>query len=418
MKNIPCLLLAVALLSGCATTPPTPAPAPAKERIVLLVSIDGYRADYLDRHLSPTLEKLAATGVHATAMQPSFPSLTFPNHYAIVTGKVPDHSGIVNNTMVDPALGRFSMAKRAAVADGRWWEDAEPVWVTAERHGIRAATMFWPGSEAAIEGIRPTHYLPWDGKLKPDARVDQLLAWLDVPPAQRPRLATLYFDAVDHQGHKFGPDSKEVDQAIAETDHVMAHLIAGLGQRNLLGSVDLIVVSDHGMAATPANQVILVDDIVDPSTVDVVATGTLPSFNPLAGHDFTRAQAALLAPHEHMACWRKADIPARFDYGHHERVPAIVCLPDVGWQVTTKAALAKRKDPMSLGQHGYDNADPSMRALFIANGPSFGRGVTIGEFPNVDVYDLVMHLLGLQPLPNDGSLAPLQPALAAPAQSP
>jgi len=186
MKPIACLLLALALLTGCATTPPAPAPAPVKDRIVLLVSIDGYRADYFGRHLSPTLEKLAATGVHAIAMQPSFPSLSFPNHYAMVTGKVPDHSGIVNNTMVDPALGSFSMGKSEAVADGRWWEDAEPVWVTAERHGIHAVTMFWPGTEAAIEGIRPTHYLKWDETVTPDARVDQLLAWLDVPPAQRP----------------------------------------------------------------------------------------------------------------------------------------------------------------------------------------------------------------------------------------
>ena len=205
--------LALAFSAGCATTPPGPAkPAP-----LLLVSIDGYRADYLQRGLSPALAALARDGVR-TSMQPSFPSLTFPNHYTLVTGLRPDHHGIVNNTMYDIQLGKFSLGNRKAVSDGRWWAQGTPLWETAERNGLRTATMFWPGSEADIHGRHPDYWKPYDGAVTPTQRVDQVLAWLDLPPGQRPTFLTLYFDAVDHAGHGHGPDSPQVDQALRETD--------------------------------------------------------------------------------------------------------------------------------------------------------------------------------------------------------
>lgn len=406
MNRLFCLLLCLAL-AGCAE--PTPrATSPA--HTVLLVSIDGYRADYLKRHLSPTLQALADDGVHAPYMTPSFPSLTFPNHYAIVTGQVPDHHGVVNNTMRDASLGRFSMSSDAA-RDGRWWDGAEPVWVTIHRAGLRSGTMFWPGTEAEIHGVRPDYYLKFDGKVTPDQRVDQVLAWLDLPAAQRPQFLTLYFDGVDHQGHLHGPDSKDVDGAIVDVDQAMARLVAGLRERHRFDDIDIVVVSDHGMASTPANQALFVDDIVDVSTVDVVATGTLAGFDPLPGTDFAIPSAHLLTPHDHMQCWRKADIPKRLNYGTHARVPAIVCMLDDGWQIVTRASYAKRTEPLSLGQHGYDDMDPNMRALFVAHGPSFRKNVTVAPFPNVDVYPLLMNLLGVPAQRGDGSLAPLKPAL-------
>jgi predicted AlkP superfamily pyrophosphatase or phosphodiesterase len=408
MNRLLCLLFCLIVASCAAPAPRAPATAPA--HTVLLVSIDGYRADYLQRHLSPTLQAMAADGVHAPYMTPSFPSLTFPNHYALVTGKVPDHHGVVNNTMRDSTLGRFSMSSDAA-RDGRWWDGAEPVWVTIHRAGLRSGTMFWPGTEAEIRGVRPDYYLRFDGKKTPDQRVDQVLAWLGLPTAQRPQFLTLYFDGVDHQGHLHGPDSPEVNNAIVEVDQAMARLIAGLRQRRLFDNLDIVVVSDHGMAATPASQVLFVDDIVDPATVDVVATGTLAGFDPREGSTFAAPSAKLLARHEHMQCWRKADIPPRLNYGTHVRVPAIVCLLDDGWQITTRASFAARTEPLSLGQHGYDNADPHMRALFVAHGPSFRRGVTVAPFANVDVYFLLMKLLGVPAQPGDGSLVPLKPAL-------
>ena len=157
---------------------------------------------------------LAKDGVQAASMQPSFPTLTFPNHYTLVTGLRPDHNGIVDNTMFDPRLGRFSLGNRKAVGDGRWWDEGTPIWVTADQHGLRTATMFWPGSEAEIHGHRPDYWQPFDDSVTADQRVDQVLAWLDLPPDRRPRFLTLYFDAVDHAGHKYGPGSPQEDAAL------------------------------------------------------------------------------------------------------------------------------------------------------------------------------------------------------------
>ncbi len=403
------LLAALAAFSaGCATHAPAPTattsavvatatrPAP-----LLLISIDAFRADYLDRGLTPTLAMLAQTGVHADAMQPSFPSLTFPNHYTLVTGLVPDHHGIVNNTMFDPALGRFSLGNRKAVSDGRWWAEATPIWETADAHGLRTATMFWPGSEADIHGRHPDYWQPYDGKLTPEQRVDRVLAWLDLPADQRPSFLTLYFDAVDHAGHDHGPDSPEVDQALRDTDAALARLVAGLKQRGLFDRINLIVLADHGMASVPRANSVLIDQRIPLDEVQVVSLGVLAGFNPKPGHDFAAIERTLEQPQQHMRCWDKTRIPARFRYGSNPRVPQLICLADTGWRITTTAQLASGRH-LSLGEHGYDNADPLMRALFVAHGPAFRAGLRVPEFPNVDVYPLMTHLLGLPAAANDG----------------
>jgi predicted AlkP superfamily pyrophosphatase or phosphodiesterase len=389
--------LALAFSTGCATTPRTT----AKPTPLLLVSIDGYRADYLQRGLSPTLAALARDGVRA-AMQPSFPSLTFPNHYTLVTGLRPDHHGIVNNTMYDAQLGKFSLGNRKAVSDGRWWAQGTPLWETADRHGLRTATMFWPGSEADIHGRHPDYWAPYDGKVTPTRRVDQVLAWLDLPADQRPTFLTLYFDAVDHAGHGHGPDSPQVDQALRETDLAMAQLVQGLKQRGLLNHINMIVLADHGMASTPLDHSVLIEKQLDLHDVQVVSLGVLAGFNPKGGHPFAPIEAKLEQPHPHMQCWDKTRVPARLAYGHNPRVPQLLCVADVGWRITTADYLASHKGHISLGEHGYDNAAPQMQALFVAHGPAFRDGATAPAFPNVDVYPLMVHLLGLPPQPSDG----------------
>ncbi len=395
-------------LGGCAATlaPPrdavVPAPAP-----VLLVSIDGYGQDFLQRGLSPTLAMLAREGVQAASMQPAFPSLTFPNHYTLVTGLTPDHHGVVANTMRDPQLGRFAMADRAAVADGRWWAQGVPIWETASEHGLRSATMFWPGSEAAIHGHHPDYWRPYDATVTADQRVDQVFAWLDLPAAQRPTFITLYFDAVDRAGHAFGPNSLQVDQALRDTDAALARLLGGLRSRGLWQRVNLIVVSDHGMAATPEDQHIPIDQLVRLDSVRTVGLGVLAGFDPLgnsptAREDFAQAQQALLRQHPHMRCWNKADVPARFAYGHNPRVPQLLCLANTGWRIVVSDPAAPGNARRKLGDHGYDNTDPHMQAIFVAHGPAFRTGVRVAAFPNVDVYPLLAHLLDLPPAANDG----------------
>ncbi len=401
-----------AFSAGCAiqqvsTTAPS-APSANQPVPLLLISIDGYRSNYIKRGLSPTLAMLAKTGVHADSMQPSFPSLTFPNHYTLVTGLRPDHHGIVNNTMIDRELGHFSLSNRNAGSDGRWWAEGTPVWETADRHGLKTATLFWPGSEAAIHGYRPDHWRPFDATVTPDQRVDQVLAWLDLPASKRPTFLTLYFDAVDHAGHLYGPDSPEVNDKLRETDEALARLVGGLRQRGIFGHINLIVLSDHGMAGVPEKNSVVMDGLIPLEHVQVVTKGILASFNPRSNSAADRAAFATIEkkleqPQVHMQCWEKSRVPARLAYGKNPRVPQLLCLANIHWRIVTREYLKKHAGDLSLGDHGFDNADPLMRALFVAHGPAFQVGVRVPEFPNVDVYPLMMHMLGLPAVPNDGN---------------
>ncbi|HWU74886.1 MAG TPA: ectonucleotide pyrophosphatase/phosphodiesterase [Rhodanobacter sp.] len=401
----------IALITGCAAqrpvAPASSAVAASQPTPLLLISIDAYRHDYIDRGFSPVLQMLARTGVRADSMQPSFPSLTFPNHYTIVTGLRPDHHGIVHNDMFDPKLGNFSMDNLQAVRDGRWWAEGTPLWVTADRHGLRTATMFWPGSEADIHGYRPDDWKPFDKEATADQRVDQILAWLDLPTAQRPSFLTLYFDKVDHYGHLDGPDSPEVDAAMRKVDAALGRLVSGLKQRGLFEHMNIIVLADHGMANVPRSNNVKIDQLIALDQVQMVSSGVLAGFNPkndsaTAHADFAAIEQKLEQPQQHMHCWDKTRLPARFDYGSNPRVPKLLCLANVGWRITTTQKLAHRKEPLNLGEHGYDNADPAMQAVFVAHGPAFRIGAKVPAFPNVDVYPLMAHLLNLPPAPNDG----------------
>lgn len=419
----PLLCSLIALGAGCATTHDHPAATPATQVAakpasapLLLISIDGYRTDYLARGLSPTLQTLADGGVRAAdGMQPSFPSLTFPNHYSIVTGLRPDHHGIVNNTMNDAVLGKFSLSNRDAVSNGRWWDEGTPLWETVQKQGIKSATMFWPGSEADIHGQHPNYWKPYDGNVTPNQRVDQVLAWLDLPADQRPKFITLYFDEVDHAGHSFGPDSPQVNDAIRNTDAALARLVGGLVKRGMLDRINLIVLADHGMAHAPTRQTVLVDKLIPLKHVDVVSMGVLAGFNPKPGFDFAKIEATLEKPQKHMTCWDKTRVPARLAYGSNPRVPQLLCLADVGWRVSTSDYVSKKKST-TQGEHGYDNQAPEMQALFVAHGPAFRQGVQVPSFPNVDVYPLMTHLLDVPAATNDGNYGDVRGMLKPEAQ--
>jgi predicted AlkP superfamily pyrophosphatase or phosphodiesterase len=401
------LILFALTLSACATMAPEEG-APGARPLVILVGIDGFRPDYLDRGVTPTLSDLRADGAFA-AMRPSFPSVTFPNHYTLVTGLHPDRHGIVNNTMVDAELGRFALGNAAAVTDGRWWDEGEPIWVTAERAGLTTGTMFWPGSEAEIGDVRPSHWTVFDQSLPGDARVDRVLAWLDLPGGQRPDFATLYFDIVDTAGHHHGPAAPETSEAVASVDASIARLIAGLEARGLADRTVLVIVADHGMAATSPDRAVYLDDLIDMEAVQVVHAGAFAGLNPAPGHE-AEVQSALVRRHPNMECFNKTDLPARLAYGRHPRVPAILCLPDIGWLVATRAWPVRGPG----GAHGYDNRAPEMAALFIASGPGIRSGVTLQDMDAVDVQPLLAHLLGIAAPHGDGSLEDVAPALIRP----
>ncbi len=378
-------------------------PATANPQRLILISLDGYRADYLDRGYSPVLAALASDGVRSRGMRPVFPSVTYPNHYTLVTGLYPDQHGVVNNTVRDSVLGTFSPSNRAANTDGRWWDQAEPIWVTAQKEGLRTASFFYPGTQAQIRGVRPSYWELFDSSVQPHARVDQVLAWLDLPADQRPSFVSLYFEQTDVAGHDYGPDSMQVNAALLTVDAALGRLVEGLRQRGMFDDTNLIVLSDHGMSATSAERVVLLDPIVNVEHIELVSAVVNTGINPKAGYE-AEVDRALLAPHAHLQCWKKQNLPTRFHYGRNARIPAIVCLPEIGWMVST-AAMAARQGHVPLGEHGYDNDDPRMRALFVAHGPAFKQHARVPVFDNIHVYALLAKLLGLTPLRNEGSLA-------------
>ncbi|HET8941980.1 MAG TPA: ectonucleotide pyrophosphatase/phosphodiesterase [Rudaea sp.] len=403
-------LIVLAIAACTAQTTRRTSSSPAHSPLIL-ISIDGYRADYIQRGLSPNLSALADDGVRAQAMRSSFPTLTFPNHYTLVTGLYPDHHGIINNRFFNPVTGKkFVYKEQDSISDPDWW-GGEPLWVGVERQGKHAATMFWPGSDVAIDGVRPEHWRQFDGKISPDARVDQVLAWLDLPRDQRPDFVTLYFDQVDHAGHQAGPDSSEVNAALGVVDSALGRLIAGLKQRGIYSSANIVVVSDHGMTATSQNRIIVIDKVIDLHNVKVINVGVLAGFKAKPGHE-AQVERALLAPHDHMRCWKKSQVPARLHYGTNPRIPPLLCLADDGWLIESQAFLDRPNHHISLGEHGYDNADPNMAALFVAHGPAFKRGLVVPEFDNVDVYPLLTHVLGIKAAPNDGNYKTVEPMLA------
>lgn len=402
------------LLAACAVPSPRPqradaAPAATRPSApLILISLDGVHPDYLERGLTPALGALAADGVRAEWMTPSYPSLTFPNHYTIVTGLRPDRHGIVHNTMRDPALGEFTLANRRAVGDGRWW-GGEPLWVTAQNAGLRTATMFWPGSEAAIGGVRPHWWHAFSYETPIAARVDRALGWLDLPSAERPRLVTLYFEHADKAGHEAGPDSPQLDAALREVDAGIARLVDGLKRRGLYDRTNIVIVSDHGMASTSIERVIVLDDVFDPTQYEVVTHGEVIGLQPRHAD-----LAPPPRPHPHLACWRKAELPARWYYGRHPRVPQVVCQAEEGWKAITREALLRSAGGRTAGSHGYDPAAPSMRAIFLAHGPAFWHGAVVPAFDNVHVYPLLAWLIGVEPVPGDGDPAVLEPTVRVP----
>ena len=397
------LLPLLFLLAACASTPPPP---PATS--LLLVSLDGVHPDFLGQGDTPHLDRLAGDGVRAAWMRPSYPSLTFPNHYTIVTGLRPDRHGMVHNTMWDEGRGWFRLKDRDAVGDAAWW-GGEPLWVSAEKAGLPTATLSWPGSEAAVQGVRPRRWHPYDESRPLAERIDTVSGWLAEPAATRPRLATLYFEHPDAAAHAHGPRSMQLREALREVDAAIGGLLARLERSGARAHTDIVVVSDHGMADVPEGQVVVIEDMVDPADATMVTSGQVVGFRPAPGREAAAARQ-LLGRHAHHACWRREDLPARWHYGTHPRVPPIVCQMDVGWDALPRAWLARRPAG-TRGSHGYDPAAAEMRAIFIANGPSFRSGVELPAFDNVDVYPLLAGLLGLDPAPGDGDGATLLPAL-------
>ncbi len=378
---------------------------------LLLISIDGFRHDYFDLAETPALDRLVNEGLKADSLHHVFPTKTFPTHYTVVTGRHPGTHGVVANSMWDPIRDeRFSLGNRDAVGDGYWYQGGEPIWVTAERQGLTAATFFWPGSEARIDRVRPTFWKPYAGETPHADRIDQVLAWLDLPESERPDLLTLYFSSVDSMGHRHGPRADAVRDAVIDVDSHLETLLQGLEERGLLGNMHIIVVSDHGMSRVDFDQYIMLDDFLDLSRVRVSDWGPAAQ---IWATDKTAEEIfqALDSAHPNMRVWLRDDIPARYRFGSHHRVPDVLAEADLEWMISNRPFMAGRSRFSLLGMHGWDPALAEMHGLFVAHGPAFTAGSRSPAVRSIDLYELMAHLLDLEAADNEGSLTSFAPML-------
>lgn len=397
-----------ATLCGQLHTEPNPPNSPAAEKAhyVVLVSLDGFRYDYPRLYGAPHLVALGQRGISVPdGMRPSYPSVTFPNHYTLVTGLVPEHHGIVENRFLDPATGKvFTMAN----TDGSMWGGV-PLWSLAEQQGMRAADFFWPGSEGKIAGKRPSYWMHFDDKFPNEKRIEQVVEWLKLPEAERPHLITLYYSNVDHAGHVYGPNAPETRDAVHLLDGLVGELDEKLQALHM--PIDLVVVADHGMLSTKGDWVNL-DEIpwLAPLLKGIRHEDTL-----LYPETDAQAQAIVDASRAHpdprFKFYRRKDVPKSLQYRDNPREGDPVLVPTPGYAIRYSAGKSKA----TAGYHGWDPKKvPEMRAIFYAAGPDVRQGVKLKTFQNVDVYDFVAGLLHLTPAPNDGTLKPFKKALVHP----
>jgi predicted AlkP superfamily pyrophosphatase or phosphodiesterase len=375
---------------------------------VVLVSFDGLGAERWGRYATPNLERVAAAGARAERMIPVYPTKTFPTHYSIATGMYADRHGLVGNRFWAPDLGAsYALSDRESVEDGRFYR-GEPIWVTAERQGMVAASFFFIGTEAPVMGIQPTYWHRFDAAVPHERRVDEVLGWLAMPPETRPRMITLYFEDVDRAWHFTGPDSPETTAAVARVDGSLGRLLDGIDSLPHGDSVYLILVSDHGLMGTP------------PTMVDEIDMARFPGVRMAEGGPYASLfideggaargaglRDSLAAHLPESDVWLREDVPERLHYSADARIGDIVISAAPGRRVHERGRVSQ--DEWS---HGWDNAVPEMSALFIATGPGIAPGQLIPPFEAIHVYPLLAHLLGLEPSPDiDGRLDVLLPIL-------
>lgn len=371
---------------------------------VILISFDGFRWDYPDRGLSPNIELMKENGVAASSLRPCFPSKTFPNHYAIVTGMYPENNGLIANSMYDPYHHRkYALSDSVAVKDGRWYL-GEAFWETAERNGITTASYFWPGSEMNPAYRRPTYFEHYDHAKPLQDRVEGIIHWLTLPLNQRPHFLTLYMERTDDNGHHYGPESKEVNEAIRLQDNMLGLLFSELKRINLFDSTNIILVSDHGMSGVSKTRMVNIEKILEDYKVHYQQGGPIMFIQPKAD-EVEEVYNRLLKKEEHYNVYTKENIPARFHFSKNPFIPEIILSADLGWSLTTNSSEKYMMSMADGATHGWDNNLMDMQGIFFAMGPAFKKGYQVATVNNIDIYPLLCKIFNISPRSNvDGKL--------------
>ncbi|OTA99462.1 hypothetical protein M426DRAFT_325119 [Hypoxylon sp. CI-4A] len=391
----------------------------------LIISLDGFRADFLNRGLTPRLNAFIKEGVSPLYMTPSFPSVTFPNHYTLATGLYPESHGVVGNTFWDPDLeSEFYYTDPDRSLDPKWW-GGEPFWITAEEQGVRTAVHMWPGSEAHVLGKDPSFLDRYNGKEKLPKKVDRILEFLDKPGVEnpdadpneiRPQIIAAYVPNVDADGHRYGPNSTEIRSTISEVDGMLDQLFHGLEQRNLTNIVNVIIVSDHGMATTDVSRMIQIEDLVDMDKVEHLDGWPLVGIRPKNPEDLQllyeqAAEKGKSNPNFDVYLTDK-NMPERYHFSNNKRIAPLWIVPKTGWAIVKKEEFdikegkAKGLVYHPKGLHGYDHEHPLMRAIFVARGPAFPHQPhsKVETFQNINVYNILCDSIGMKSMPNNGTL--------------
>ena len=371
---------------------------------LILISMDGFRWDYTERTDTPNFDFLIEKGVRAQSLIPVFPTSTFPNHLSIATGLYPENHGIVSNTMYDEVFDAWYTIGEGSesVPESRWYE-GEPIWVTAEKQGKVTATYFWPGSEAEINGERPTYWYVYDPSTSNETIIDQLLAWLDLPEGERPVFMTAYFNDANYWGHNLGPDGVGMESVIQGLDLDLGRLIAGLTARDLLDKVNIIVTADHGMVEIDRDRMIFLDDYIDLADVTMVRWSPVAGIIPNEGLEDS-IYNLLVNVHPQLSVYKKEETPEHLHYRNHRRITPIIGIADEGWSISTRDYYNNQPEAYTGGTHGYDLDFLSMHGLFLAYGPAFKDGLIVPTFQNIHIYELIANVLSIAPAVTDGSL--------------
>lgn len=363
---------------------------------LVVLSMDGFRWDYPDSFATPNLARIARQGVKAKSIIPSFPTVTFPNHYTLATGLYPDHHGIVHNNFYDPEFKvTYKLGDRTTVEDGKFY-GGEPIWVTAEKQHMTTASYYWVGSEAS--GIHPTYWKAYDKNITFAQRIDTVIHWLSLPEKTRPHLIMFYFDEPDHIGHSKGPFAVETRHMVMHLDSLIGTFITKLHALPIGKNVNFIITSDHGMEQIMDNKKIIIDSYINPDWCER-GNGGNPVFfiDPKPGYEDSILNKLTTVPH--LSVWRKSELPKRLHFGSNPRIGEIVVLADSSYSLSLKVRKMEEG-----GAHGYDNRNTDMHAIFYAIGPAFKTNYIAPSFANVDLYSIMAFILKLNPAKTDGNL--------------
>ena len=363
---------------------------------VILISFDGFRWDYVDRGITPNFDYLRENGASASSLQSCFPTKTFPNHTSIITGMYPEHHGIISNNFRDYFTGKYYKVGDTTETQNARWYKGEAFWETADRQGIITASYFWPGNDLNVTYRNPTYFKEYYDSISYKERVDGVIDWLELPYEKRPHFITSYFEATDDAGHDYGPNSQEVNFAIARLDSVLGYFFKGLKEINMFDSTNIIVVSDHGMAEISAERTVNIDDLLDGYKYSAGDNGPFMLIEP-ADNDLENVYKKLKANENHFKVYKRAEVPKYYHYSNNPLIPELVVIAENGWGVETNKSLKNLKKYGTKGNHGFDNHWRDMQGIFYAVGPSFKKNYKTGTLMNIDIYPLLCRIFNIVP---------------------